>query len=129
MAYIIAGVELKKVYREEKSTVTVTTWDDSNEAVLTDKEVIRCFLGNLEITEFKSTHYPGNNLKERQVNEYLAFKSIKLVIDCSCLGLVVEVNEKDVDISKLEQSVKQAQVYFTKLGITEKPKLMIFDEG
>jgi hypothetical protein len=130
MACLIAGVELKKVYREETGTVTIITWNDSNEAVLTDKEVTRCFLGNLEITEFKGElipYYTGINLREQQVNEYLASKSIKLVVDYSCIGLVVEVNEKDMDISKLEQSIKQAQMYFTKLGITEKPKLMMFD--
>lgn len=109
MAYIIAGIELQKVYREEKG---------------------KHFIGNLEVTdccENLTLSSTSLTLRDYKVNELLASKSINLSVDRAYIEFNVDVPYNNIEISKLEEGLTQAEIEFSKLGILKKPKLMMFD--
>ena len=109
MAYIIAAIPLNKVYKKKEN---------------------KYFIGNLDVTDccenltYLTTTLTLNHSK---VNTLFLSKSINLTLDKLYLEFYITVPYNNIKINKLEEGLKQAQFEFSKLLITKKPKLMMFD--
>ena len=127
-AYLIAGTELHNVYLEETGLVRITKFDSLDNLTFTDKEVTRCFIGNLEVTQHKLPPVPaykGIILNKKAINSQL--KNIQLIDNY--IGIIIADDcVNNIEIDKITKTIELVRKEFCKLDINEPVKLLIVEQ-